>query len=191
MKKSFFALSLFSSFLLVAEVNIYSVRHYDADNELYKLFEQKTGIKVNATQAKAGPFHDRPLRVGALASSRPLRPCAGAHAIRRTVRGPGPRPREARCNRGRRRARRTFPWRYRPGGRHELHYGDRSAHDARVRPDGAKRGSCGTFPQAVGQVHPRSGQPCNHAHARAGRTSRELVRPGGRQIGRALCRERV
>ena len=54
MKKSFFALSLLSSFLLAAEVNIYSARHYDADNELYKLFEQKTGIKVNATQAKAG-----------------------------------------------------------------------------------------------------------------------------------------
>ena len=54
MKKSFFALSLLSSFLFAAEVNIYSARHYDADSELYKLFEQKTGIKVNATQAKAG-----------------------------------------------------------------------------------------------------------------------------------------
>ena len=40
MKKSFFALSLLSSFLLAAEVNIYSARHYDADNELYKLFPE-------------------------------------------------------------------------------------------------------------------------------------------------------
>lgn len=45
---------MLSSFLFAAEVNIYSARHYDADSELYKLFEQKTGIKVNATQAKAG-----------------------------------------------------------------------------------------------------------------------------------------
>ena len=44
---------MLSSFLFAAEVNIYSARHYDADSELYKLFEQKTGIKVNATQAKA------------------------------------------------------------------------------------------------------------------------------------------
>ena len=54
MKKSFLALSLLSSFLFAAEVNIYSARHYDADSELYKLFEQKTGIKLHATQAKAG-----------------------------------------------------------------------------------------------------------------------------------------
>lgn len=45
MKKSFFALSLLSSFLFAAEVNIYSARHYDADSELYKLFEQKTGLR--------------------------------------------------------------------------------------------------------------------------------------------------
>lgn len=53
-EKKFFALSLLSSFLFAAEVNIYSARHYDADSELYKLFEQKTDIKINATQAKAG-----------------------------------------------------------------------------------------------------------------------------------------
>lgn len=54
MKKSLLALGLIAGFALAAEVNIYSARHYDADNEIYKLFEQKTGIKVNATQAKAG-----------------------------------------------------------------------------------------------------------------------------------------
>ncbi|KEA45455.1 Fe(3+) ABC transporter substrate-binding protein [Campylobacter mucosalis] len=54
MKKSILALSLLASFALAAEINIYSARHYDADSEIYKLFEAKTGIKVNATQAKAG-----------------------------------------------------------------------------------------------------------------------------------------
>ncbi|MDO5045433.1 Fe(3+) ABC transporter substrate-binding protein [Campylobacter sp.] len=54
MKKSLLALGLLAGFALAAEVNIYSARHYDADNEIYKLFEQKTGIKVNATQAKPG-----------------------------------------------------------------------------------------------------------------------------------------
>lgn len=54
MKKSILALSLLASFALAAEINIYSARHYDADTQLYKLFEEKTGIKVNATQAKGG-----------------------------------------------------------------------------------------------------------------------------------------
>lgn len=36
-----------------SEVNLYSHRHYDTDKELYKLFEKKTGIKVNVIQAKA------------------------------------------------------------------------------------------------------------------------------------------
>ncbi|MCR4941915.1 MAG: Fe(3+) ABC transporter substrate-binding protein [Campylobacter sp.] len=55
MKKQLLTLLSLASFVFAAgEVNIYSARHYDADNELYKLFEQKTGIKVNATQAKAG-----------------------------------------------------------------------------------------------------------------------------------------
>ena len=54
MKKSVLALSLLASFAFAAEINIYSARHYDADTQLYKLFEEKTGIKVNATQAKGG-----------------------------------------------------------------------------------------------------------------------------------------
>lgn len=54
MKKAILTLSALASFALAAEVNIYSARHYDADTQLYKLFEQKTGIKVNATQAKGG-----------------------------------------------------------------------------------------------------------------------------------------
>lgn len=34
-------------------LHIYSARHYDADQKLYELFEQKTGITIKATQAKA------------------------------------------------------------------------------------------------------------------------------------------
>ena len=34
-------------------VNLYSHRHYDADKELYKKFEESTGIKVNIVQASA------------------------------------------------------------------------------------------------------------------------------------------
>lgn len=55
MKKTLLALSAFAAFAFAnGEVNIYSARHYDADTQLYKLFEEKTGIKVNATQAKGG-----------------------------------------------------------------------------------------------------------------------------------------
>ncbi|CAD7288151.1 Iron uptake protein A1 [Campylobacter majalis] len=55
MKKPILALLALASFALAnGEVNIYSARHYDADNLLYKLFEEKTGIKVNATQARGG-----------------------------------------------------------------------------------------------------------------------------------------
>ncbi|MEO1053501.1 MAG: Fe(3+) ABC transporter substrate-binding protein [Bacteroidota bacterium] len=35
------------------EVNIYSHRHYDSDKELFKLFTEKTGIKVNVIKASA------------------------------------------------------------------------------------------------------------------------------------------
>ena len=37
-------------------VNLYSHRHYDADKELYKKFEETTGIKVNIVQASADEF---------------------------------------------------------------------------------------------------------------------------------------
>ena len=35
------------------EVNVYTSRHYDADNELYARFEKETGIKVNIIKADA------------------------------------------------------------------------------------------------------------------------------------------
>lgn len=34
------------------EVNIYSSRHYDADEQIYALFEERTGIRVNRIEAK-------------------------------------------------------------------------------------------------------------------------------------------
>jgi len=41
------------------EVNIYSHRHYDTDKQLYKIFEQNTGIKVNVVKAKANELIKR------------------------------------------------------------------------------------------------------------------------------------
>lgn len=35
------------------EVNVYTHRHYPADQELFANFEQQTGIKVNVVNAKA------------------------------------------------------------------------------------------------------------------------------------------
>ena len=35
------------------EVNVYSSRHYQADKDLYKLFQMETGIQVNVVQPSA------------------------------------------------------------------------------------------------------------------------------------------
>ncbi|MGM0623178.1 MAG: Fe(3+) ABC transporter substrate-binding protein [Campylobacterota bacterium] len=43
----------FASGLFANEVNLYSHRHYDSDKQLYKEFEQQTGITVNVVHAKA------------------------------------------------------------------------------------------------------------------------------------------
>lgn len=51
--RKIFSLLLLCASLFGAELNIYSARHYDADFEIIKRFEEKTGIKVNHTQAKA------------------------------------------------------------------------------------------------------------------------------------------
>lgn len=40
-------------------VNVYTHRHYDADNELYKKFEEETGIKVNVISANADELIQR------------------------------------------------------------------------------------------------------------------------------------
>ncbi len=52
-------LVLASSLLASSEVNIYSSRHYDTDKELYKMFEKKTGIHVNAIRAKGDALFKR------------------------------------------------------------------------------------------------------------------------------------
>jgi len=47
------------SIVSAAEVNVYSHRHYDTDKQLYKMFEQETGIKVNIVKAKANELIKR------------------------------------------------------------------------------------------------------------------------------------
>ncbi len=59
MKKIFFMFLTAVSFLGASELNIYSARHYNADFEIIKKFEEKTGIKVNHTQAKASELIKR------------------------------------------------------------------------------------------------------------------------------------
>jgi iron(III) transport system substrate-binding protein len=41
------------------EVNIYSARHYDADEQLYELFERETGVQVNRIEAGADILIER------------------------------------------------------------------------------------------------------------------------------------
>lgn len=53
------ALVLASSIYASSEVNVYSHRHYDTDKQLFKMFEEKTGIKVNVVKAKASALIKR------------------------------------------------------------------------------------------------------------------------------------
>ena len=48
------------------EVNIYSSRHYDTDEQLYELFTEKTGIKVNVIEGDTDALLTRIKREGAL-----------------------------------------------------------------------------------------------------------------------------
>lgn len=50
---------LASSLIAAQEVNVYSHRHYDTDKQLFKMFEQQTGIKVNVIKAKASQLIQR------------------------------------------------------------------------------------------------------------------------------------
>jgi len=60
MKKLLLGVLTFSSLVYAgAEVNIYSHRHYDADKQLFKMFEDKTGVKVNVVKAKANELIKR------------------------------------------------------------------------------------------------------------------------------------
>lgn len=51
------------------EVNIYSARHYDVDKELFKKFEEETGIKVNLIEGKADELIERMAREGEKSSA--------------------------------------------------------------------------------------------------------------------------
>ncbi|MBL0702647.1 MAG: Fe(3+) ABC transporter substrate-binding protein [Sulfurospirillum sp.] len=54
LKKLIAGVVLVSSIVYASsEVNVYSHRHYDSDKQLFKMFEDKTGIKVNIVKAKA------------------------------------------------------------------------------------------------------------------------------------------
>ncbi|RXJ86340.1 Fe(3+) ABC transporter substrate-binding protein [Arcobacter sp. CECT 8985] len=53
------AVILASSLFASGEVNVYSHRHYDTDKKLFKMFEKKTGIKVNVVKAKASALIKR------------------------------------------------------------------------------------------------------------------------------------
>ena len=52
-------LLLAGSLFANSEVNVYSHRHYDTDKELFKMFEDKTGIKVNVVKADASALIKR------------------------------------------------------------------------------------------------------------------------------------
>ena len=55
---------LLSKFVLATEVNLYTSRHYDADTDLYKIFEKKTGIKVNILSGTGKILEKRILEEG-------------------------------------------------------------------------------------------------------------------------------
>jgi iron(III) transport system substrate-binding protein len=61
MQKLFLLLlvAVFLSASYAQEVNVYSARHYDSDAELFNLFTQETGIKVNVIEAKAEELIER------------------------------------------------------------------------------------------------------------------------------------
>ena len=60
-----FFLFLFSFDITISsEVNLYTTRHYEADYEIYKKFEQKTGIKVNVVSGKSKPLEKRIIEEG-------------------------------------------------------------------------------------------------------------------------------
>ena len=52
-------LSFFGHVILTNEVNVYTSRHYDSDDLLYKEFTQETGIKVNIISGKGSALLQR------------------------------------------------------------------------------------------------------------------------------------
>lgn len=58
-KIALFVLPLASMLYAGTEVNVYSHRHYDADKQLFEMFQDQTGIKVNVVNAKANELIKR------------------------------------------------------------------------------------------------------------------------------------
>lgn len=58
-KLSIATLLLATALFANSEVNVYSHRHYDTDKQLFKMFEEKTGIKVNVVKAEASALMER------------------------------------------------------------------------------------------------------------------------------------
>ena len=54
-----FIVFFYSSWMLSAEVNVYTSRHYDSDEKLYEDFTDLTGIKVNIISAKGKALIER------------------------------------------------------------------------------------------------------------------------------------
>ena len=62
--------SLFvSTFAFANEVNVFNARHYKADAELFSKFTNKTGIKVNLINGKAGALEKRMIEEGTESSA--------------------------------------------------------------------------------------------------------------------------
>ena len=52
-------LSFFGHVMMADEVNVYTSRHYDSDEVLYKEFTQETGIRVNIISGKGSALLKR------------------------------------------------------------------------------------------------------------------------------------
>ena len=51
--------ALFGQVLMTSEVNIYTSRHYDSDDALYKEFTNETGIKINIISGNGSALVER------------------------------------------------------------------------------------------------------------------------------------
>ena len=62
--KIFATFFLLTNLSLSNEVNVFSSRHYDSDIQLYKIFTEKTGIKVNVISGKDAALQKRIIEEG-------------------------------------------------------------------------------------------------------------------------------
>ena len=51
--------ALFGQIFMANEVNIYTSRHYDSDDDLYEEFTKETGIKINIISGKGSALLER------------------------------------------------------------------------------------------------------------------------------------